>query len=152
MRFPALACAVLSAGSAHAASISVESTGPDKPPVVVVQGSFEGKDGEQFFTKTGSRRDQTHIVADRCKLPADVMGARTGLHADQAARNIGETAFELTTRAGVGLGSPWAGSLVDGTNAHVAAPTRSPSRHESYEPLRARAERCHRMAARRWEG
>ena len=54
MRFPALACAVLSAGSAHAASISVESTGPDKPPVVVVQGSFEGKDGEQFFTKTGS--------------------------------------------------------------------------------------------------
>ncbi len=46
--------AVLSAGSAHAASISVESTGPDKPPVVVVQGSFEGKDGEQFFTKTGS--------------------------------------------------------------------------------------------------
>src|SRR5205823_3238387 len=43
------------------------------------------------------RRDQTHIVADRCKLPADVMGARTGLHADQAARNIGETAFELTT-------------------------------------------------------
>ncbi len=101
MRFPALACAVLSAGSAHAASISVESTGPDKPPVVVVQGSFEGKDGEQFFTKTGSRRDQTHIVADRCKLPADVMGARTGLHADQAARNIGETAFELTT------GLPW---------------------------------------------
>src|SRR6266536_3217888 len=54
MRFPALACAVLSAGSAHAASISVESTGPDKPPVVVVQGSFEGKDGEQFFRKTGS--------------------------------------------------------------------------------------------------
>jgi len=101
MRFPALACAVLSAGSAHAASISVESTGPDKPPVVVVQGSFEGKDGEQFFTKTGSRRDRTHIVADRCKLPADVMGARTGLHADQAARNIGETAFELTT------GLPW---------------------------------------------
>ncbi len=38
----------------HSASISVESTGPDKPAVVVVQGSFEGKDGEQFFTKTGS--------------------------------------------------------------------------------------------------
>src|SRR3989442_10870547 len=54
MRFPALACAVLSAGSAHAASISVESTGPGKPAVVVVQGSFEGKDGEQFFTKTAS--------------------------------------------------------------------------------------------------
>ena len=43
------------------------------------------------------RRDQTHIVADRCKLPTDVMGARAGLHADQAARNVGETAFELTT-------------------------------------------------------
>jgi len=52
MRVAALVCAVLSAGSAHAASISIESTGPD--PVVVVQGSFEGKDGEQFFTKTGS--------------------------------------------------------------------------------------------------
>ena len=43
------------------------------------------------------RRDQTHIVADRCKLPADVMGARAGLHADQAARNIGKTASKLTT-------------------------------------------------------
>ena len=54
MRFPALACVVLSAGSAHAASISVEPTGPDKPAVVVVQGSFERRDGEQFFTKTAS--------------------------------------------------------------------------------------------------
>src|SRR6266545_2817267 len=44
------------------------------------------------------RRDQTRVVAERCKLPADVMRARAGLHADQAARNIGETAFELTTR------------------------------------------------------
>src|SRR6266516_2249170 len=43
------------------------------------------------------RRDQTHIVASSLQLPADVMGARTGLHADQAARNIGETAFELAT-------------------------------------------------------
>jgi hypothetical protein len=40
------------------------------------------------------RRDQTHIVL---QLPADVMGTRTRLHADQAARNIGQTAFELTT-------------------------------------------------------
>jgi hypothetical protein len=54
MRFAALVCAALSAGSAHAASISVESIGPDKPAVVVVRGSFEGKDGEQFFTKTAS--------------------------------------------------------------------------------------------------
>src|SRR5439155_2207605 len=43
------------------------------------------------------RRDQTHIVASGLQLPADVMGTRTGLHADQAARNIGQTAFELTT-------------------------------------------------------
>ncbi len=52
MRVAALVWTVFWAGSAHAASISIESTGPD--PVVVVQGSFEGKDGEQFFTKTGS--------------------------------------------------------------------------------------------------
>src|SRR5260370_857998 len=43
-------------------------------------------------------RDQTHIVADRSQLPTDVMGARARLHADQATRNIGETAFELTAR------------------------------------------------------
>src|SRR6266566_1306327 len=36
------------------------------------------------------RRDQTHIVASGLQLPADVMGTRTGLHADQAARNIGQ--------------------------------------------------------------
>jgi hypothetical protein len=30
------------------------------------------------------RRDQTHVVAERCQLAADVMGARAGLHADQA--------------------------------------------------------------------
>jgi hypothetical protein len=54
MRLSALVCAVLSAGSAHAANISVESGGPDKPALVVVQGSFEGKDGEQFFSKTAA--------------------------------------------------------------------------------------------------
>src|SRR5207247_5961295 len=42
------------------------------------------------------RRDQTDIAADRCQLPTDVMRARAGLHADQAMRNIGETAFKLT--------------------------------------------------------
>ena len=36
-------------------------------------------------------------MAERCKLAADVMGARAGLHANQAARNIGETTFELST-------------------------------------------------------
>ena len=41
-------------------------------------------------------RDQTHIVADLSQLPTDVMGARAGLHADQATWNIGDTAFELT--------------------------------------------------------
>src|ERR1700730_13014218 len=43
------------------------------------------------------RRDQTHVVASSLQLAADMMGARTGLHADQAWRNIGETAFELAT-------------------------------------------------------
>src|SRR5207247_11229023 len=42
------------------------------------------------------RRDQTHIVADRCQLATDVMSARACLHADQATRNVGETAFKLT--------------------------------------------------------
>jgi hypothetical protein len=54
MRSLSLVCAALSACGAHAASISVESTGLDKPALVVVQGSFEKKDGDQFFTKTGS--------------------------------------------------------------------------------------------------
>jgi hypothetical protein len=53
MRSLVLACAALSAGSAHAASISVQAPGPDKPALVVVQGSFDANDGEQFFTKTG---------------------------------------------------------------------------------------------------
>jgi hypothetical protein len=43
------------------------------------------------------RRDQTHVMAERCEPAADVMGARAGLHADQTARNIGKTTFELTT-------------------------------------------------------
>ena len=33
---------------------------------------------------------------DLSQLPTDVMGARAGLHADQATWNIGDTAFELT--------------------------------------------------------
>jgi hypothetical protein len=36
---------------------------------------------------------QSHVMTERC----DVMGARAGLHADQTARNIGKTTFELTT-------------------------------------------------------
>ena len=54
LRSLALACAALSAGSAYAASISVESTGLAKPALVIVEGSFDAKDGEQFFTKTSS--------------------------------------------------------------------------------------------------
>ena len=54
MRSLALVCAAAWAGAAHAASISVESTDPAQPALVVVQGSFETKDGDQFFTKTGS--------------------------------------------------------------------------------------------------
>src|SRR6266542_760558 len=51
MRFPTLACAVLSAGYAQAATISVQSAGPEKPAVVVVQGTLNPGDGERFFTK-----------------------------------------------------------------------------------------------------
>jgi hypothetical protein len=40
-------------------------------------------------------RDQTHVVTKRRQLGADRMRARAGLHTDQAARDIGETAFEL---------------------------------------------------------
>jgi hypothetical protein len=54
MRFPALACALLWAGAAHAANISIESANPDKSALVVVQGNFDTNDGEQFFTKTSS--------------------------------------------------------------------------------------------------
>ena len=44
------------------------------------------------------RRDQAHVMAERLQLPADVVGARAGLHADQAARDIGQPAFELAAR------------------------------------------------------
>jgi hypothetical protein len=36
-------------------------------------------------------------VAQSGQLAADVMGARAGLHADQAARHIGKAVFELIT-------------------------------------------------------
>jgi hypothetical protein len=51
MRFPTLACAVLSAGYAQAATISVESAGPEKPALVVVHGTLDAADGERFFAK-----------------------------------------------------------------------------------------------------
>jgi len=54
MRFPTLACAVLSAGYAQAATISVQSAGPEKPAVVVVQGTLNPGDGERFFTKVAA--------------------------------------------------------------------------------------------------
>jgi hypothetical protein len=40
-------------------------------------------------------RDQAHVMAERLQLPADVVGARTGLHADQARRNVGQALREL---------------------------------------------------------
>jgi hypothetical protein len=43
------------------------------------------------------RRDQAHVMAQSGQLAADVMGARAGLHADPAARDIGKAMFELTT-------------------------------------------------------
>ena len=55
------------------------------------------KDCTTSPTREKGARRHSPIVADRCKLPADVMGARAGLHADQAARNIGKTASKLTT-------------------------------------------------------
>ncbi len=51
MRFPILACAMLSAGYAQAATISVESAGSEKPAVVLVQGTLDAADGERFFAK-----------------------------------------------------------------------------------------------------
>lgn len=51
MRFPILAFTVLSAGSAQAAAISVQSAGPEKPAIVVVQGTLDPADGERFFAK-----------------------------------------------------------------------------------------------------
>jgi hypothetical protein len=51
MRFSMLVCAVLAAGYAQAATISVQSAGPEKPAVVLVQGTFETGDGERFFAK-----------------------------------------------------------------------------------------------------
>src|SRR5260370_21127719 len=51
MRLPILACAMLSAGYARAATISVQSAGSERPAVVVVQGTLEAADGGRFFAK-----------------------------------------------------------------------------------------------------
>jgi hypothetical protein len=51
MRFPTLVFAIAWAGSAPAATILVQSTGPEKPTVVVVQGTLDAADGERFFAK-----------------------------------------------------------------------------------------------------
>jgi hypothetical protein len=45
------------------------------------------------------RRKQTNIVSKRGELAADVMSARTSLHADQAVRNVREPALKLSARA-----------------------------------------------------
>src|ERR1700724_220827 len=52
MRLAILVCGVLSAGYAQAATISVQSAGPEKPALVVVQGTLNAIDGERFFAKT----------------------------------------------------------------------------------------------------
>jgi hypothetical protein len=52
MRLAILVCGVLSAGSAQAATISVQSAGSEKPALVVVQGTLNAIDGERFFAKT----------------------------------------------------------------------------------------------------
>ncbi len=106
MRFPALACAVLSAGSAHAASISVESTGPDKPPVVVVQGSFEGKDGEQFFRKTGS------LTAALVRLESNGGSLVAGIQIGETIRLKG---FQTLVPAGARCASACAMAWLGGT-------------------------------------
>src|SRR5260370_40109721 len=51
MRLPILAGAMLAAGYAGAATISVQSAGSERPAVVVVQGTLEVADGERFFAK-----------------------------------------------------------------------------------------------------
>lgn len=51
MRFRMLVFAIAWAGSAHAATISVQSAGPEKPAVVIVHGTLEAADGERFFAK-----------------------------------------------------------------------------------------------------
>ena len=51
MRFLILGCAVFAAGYAQAATISVQSAGPEKPAIVEVQGTLDAIDGERFFAK-----------------------------------------------------------------------------------------------------
>jgi hypothetical protein len=51
MRLLSLACAVLAAGGAQAASISVRSSEPDNPATVAVQGRLNAGDGERFLAQ-----------------------------------------------------------------------------------------------------
>ena len=83
MRFPAFACAALSAGSVHAASISIESANPDKLALVVVQGSFDANDGEQFFTKTRS------LTAAMVRLQSNGGGLVAGIQIGETIRPKG---------------------------------------------------------------
>jgi hypothetical protein len=52
MRSAFLVCATLSAGYAEAATISVQSAGPQQPAIVIVQGPLHATDGDRFFAKT----------------------------------------------------------------------------------------------------
>ena len=48
-----LVCALFSMGYAHAATISIQSLGPNTPVLVAVEGTLDPNDGEQFDAKVG---------------------------------------------------------------------------------------------------
>ena len=106
MRFPAFACAALSAGSVHAASISIESANPDKPALVVVQGSFDANDGEQFFTKTRS------LTAAMVRLQSNGGGLVAGIQIGETIRLKG---FQTLVPAGARCASACAMAWLGGT-------------------------------------
>jgi hypothetical protein len=110
MRFPALACALLSAGATHAANISIESANPDKSALVVVQGNFDTNDGEQFFTKTSS-------------LAAAVVRLQSGGGSLVAGVQIGETirlkGFQTIVPAGARCASACAMAWLGGTQRYL---------------------------------
>src|SRR5436309_9593260 len=54
MRLPILCCAILAAGYAQAATISIQPAEAEKPATVLVQGRLQAADGERFFTKIAS--------------------------------------------------------------------------------------------------
>jgi len=59
MRCLSLICVLLFAGASQAAIISVESLGPNKPPLVIVSGPVNAEDGQQFKEKVGPLSNAT---------------------------------------------------------------------------------------------